>query len=414
MTLLKSMFSTKPVIKSIENKQDTDSYVAEISGSNYTHRGTRDAGFAYGSPTALLPKLHAVYMELRRRIEKDETIQNQRKFEIEKSIRGLEAKNENLNKQIFNEKENLNREESKIEKAVIEIDSIRQNPSKITGDSTVKLGFWIGAIIIGFLTIYLFIFYSSAAYSAFFKNFTADDTNIVNSIFDAQAIGKAFSDGFTELILILTIPAVFLGLGFLIHKFSEQKGIGKHFKIAGLIITTFIFDFIIAYEIVEKIYNIKKEGSFKEMPDMTIGMSIQQPNFWLIIFAGFVVYIIWGLVFDLVMKEHEKLDKIKYALKSIEKKIADYKIECKQVKQKIQEYETNINSNNGEIDKLKIDLQGVVIFFNDVREGLNFYFSGWVNYMKGAGMDLSIIDDCKNIKEGFITEIQIRNSKTNN
>ena len=408
------MFSTKPAIQLEENKQDTEFYVAEISGANYTHRGTRDAGFAYGSPTALLPKLHAIYMELRRRIEKDETTQNHRKYEIEKGIREFESKKENLDKQILNEKENLNREETKIEKALSEIDSIRQNPAKITGDSTVKLGFLIGLIIIIFLTIYLFIFYSSAAYSAFFKNFTADDTNIVNSIFDAQAIGKAFSDGFTELVLILTIPAVFLGLGFLIHKFSEQKGFGKYFKIMGLIITTFIFDFIIAYEIVEKIYNIKKQGSFSEIPDMTIEKSLQQPNFWLIIFAGFVVYIIWGLVFDLVMKEHEKLDKVRYAIKSIEKKVADYKIECKAIKQKIGEYETTRNSNISEIDKLKIDLQGVIIFFNDVREGLNFYFSGWVNYMKGAGMELSIIDDCKNIKESFIVEIQIRDSKSNN
>ena len=242
------MFSTKPAIQLEENKQDTEFYVAEISGANYTHRGTRDAGFAYGSPTALLPKLHAIYMELRRRIEKDETTQNHRKYEIEKGIREFESKKENLDKQILNEKENLNREETKIEKALSEIDSIRQNPAKITGDSTVKLGFLIGLIIIIFLTIYLFIFYSSAAYSAFFKNFTADDTNIVNSIFDAQAIGKAFSDGFTELVLILTIPAVFLGLGFLIHKFSEQKGFGKYFKIMGLIITTFIFDFISAYD----------------------------------------------------------------------------------------------------------------------------------------------------------------------
>jgi len=413
MVLFRNMFTTKPEITQIENNQDADLYVAEISGASYTHRGTRDAGFAYGSPTALLPKLHAIYMELRRRIEKDEITQNLRKLEIEKSIKGYEAKNENIDKKVFNYKEDLNREETKIQKEQSEIDNIRQNPTIITGDSTVKLGFWIGAVIIGFLTIYLFIFYSSAAFSAFFKSFTADDTSIVNSIFDAQAISKAFYDGFTELILILTIPAVFLGLGFLIHKVMEDKGIGKYFKIAGLVITTFIFDFIIAYEIVEKIYNIKKEGSFVAMEDMTVGKSIGEVNFWLIIFAGFVVYIIWGFVFDLMMKEYAKLDKVRYAIKSIEKKIADYKIECKSIKFKIEELETTKNSNIGEIDKLKIDLQGVIIFFNDVREGLNFYFSGWVNYMKGAGMDLSVIGECNNVKENFIIELQNKNSNTN-
>ncbi|KAA6309819.1 hypothetical protein EZS27_038763, partial [termite gut metagenome] len=325
---------------------------------------------------ALLPKLHVVYMKLCRRIEKDEATQNQRKIEIEKSIRDLEAKNANLNQQIDNEKDKLTREETKIEKALADIDSIRQNPTKITGDSTVKLGFWIGTIIILFLTIYLFIFYSSAAYSSFFKNFTVDDTNIVNSIFDAQAINKAFVDGFTELVLILTIPAVFLGLGFLIHSFQKQEGIGKYFKIIGLFVTAFIFDFIIAYEIVEKIYNIKQQGSLAVvMPDMTIAMAVKQINFWLIIFAGFMVYIIWGIVYDLVMKEYEKMDKVRYAIKSYEKKIVDYKIECKTIRDKIEEYEITKNSNHGEIDKLKIDLQGFIVFFNDVREGLNNYFS---------------------------------------
>ena len=56
------------------------------------------------------------------------------------------------------------------------------------------------------------MFYSSAAYSAFFKDFTPDDTKITQAIFDSQAIGKALADGITELIFILAIPAVFYSL----------------------------------------------------------------------------------------------------------------------------------------------------------------------------------------------------------
>ena len=35
--------------------------------------------------------------------------------------------------------------------------------------------------------------------------------------------------------------------------------------------------------------------------------AITEEGFWVIIFAGFLVYLIWGIVFDLVMKEHEGL-----------------------------------------------------------------------------------------------------------
>ena len=137
-------------------------------------------------------------------------------------------KRTNTENRFKTEQEKLTHEENKIEKITKEIDEIKENPKIISGDSFAKTSFWIGLMIIVILTIYLFVFYSSAAYSAFFKDFTPDDTKITQAIFDSQAIGKALADGITELIFILAIPAVFLGLGFLIHKFSEEKGFAKY------------------------------------------------------------------------------------------------------------------------------------------------------------------------------------------
>lgn len=259
------------------------------------------------------------------------------------------------------------------------------------------------------------MFYSSAAYSAFFKNFTPDDTKITQSIFDAQAVGKAWVDGFTELIFILAIPAVFLGLGFLIHKFSEEKGLGKYFKILGLIIVTFIFDFIIAYAIVKEIYNIKIGGLFQEMPPMTIGRAFEEVNFWIIIFAGFVVYIIWGLVFSFTMSEYEKMDKVRFAIKNKEQKLAEYKTDCKKIREKIAKLKSEKNNTQGDIDKLRIQLESYVLYFNDVREGINNYFAGWVGFLKSTSSSQVQLHECEQIKEKFLFEL--KNSefiKTNN
>lgn len=405
---LKDIFSTQKTAEKeqIFQRNDSNESIAIISGASYSARGTKDAGYCGGSSQALLPSLHAVYMQLTRYIQQDEKKQSDRKIAIRQEISGLEANKANGENHLKTEKDKLIHEENKIEKITKEIDEIKENPKIVSGDSFAKTSFWIGLMIIAILTVYLFVFYSSAAYSAFFKDFTPDDTKITQAIFDPQAIGKAFADGITELIFILAIPAVFLGLGFLIHKFSEEKGFARYLKITGLIVVTFIFDVIIAYAIVKEIYDIKAGGSFNEMPKMNLEMAFKENNFWIIIFAGFVVYIIWGLVFSFTMKEYEKMDKVRFTIKNKEQKLAECKTECKQIKEKLVNLQNEINSIQGEVDKLKIQLESYVLYFNDVREGINNYFTGWIGYLKSTNSSQAHIQECEQIKEKFLLELK--------
>lgn len=402
---LKDIFTTEKGKEPYQGDSDV-SVTASWGMSSYTARGTKDAGYCGGNPNVLLPKLHAVYTQLVLYYKQHEQEQNNRKIKVKQEISGLESKNANIEEQIVNEQKKLVHEESKIGKITEEIENIKKNPEIISGDTFVKASFWIGFVIILFLTVYLFVFYSSAAYSAFFKDFTPDDTKITQAIFDAQAVGKAWADGFTELIFILAIPAVFLGLGFLIHKFSEEKGFIKYLKIFALVAVTFVFDFIIAYAIVKEIYNIAIGGIFQEMPPMSIEMAFQEVNFWIIIFAGFVVYIIWGLVFSFTMHEYEKMDKVRYAIKTREKKIVDYKAECKNIKAKIATLQTEKTTARGEIDKLNILLAGSVLYFDDVSGGINNYFSGWVGYLESTRSPIANIHECTQIKDKFILDLK--------
>jgi hypothetical protein len=205
-------------IFSSSEQKHTDNQHSIILDSRITYQqwGHTQAGKVDASPNALHPCLQATYIEIRRKIATDEIEQTRRKIPVQQKIADLEAKNVNVGHQIEMAKEGLETRKNEIKKLAAEISLIKENPQTVTGDAFAKASFWIGTIILTLLTVYLFIFYSSAAYSAFFKNFTVNDTSIVNSIFDAQAITRAFVDGFTELLLILTIPAVFLGLGFLI------------------------------------------------------------------------------------------------------------------------------------------------------------------------------------------------------
>ena len=419
---LKDIFTTvKGAVSAQKPPQDNSgSTNVSVSDISWAAKGAIDAGRVGGSPVALLPNLHATYMQIVNIIKKNDILQAKKKDKIHEEINTLEAENRNLENKIQAEKDNLTREGNKIDTTRNEIANIRkeisdikENPKRITDDSFVKASFWIGFVIIAFLTVYLFVFYSSASYSAFFKKFTPDDTAISQAIFDPQAISKALADGFTELIFILAIPAVFLGLGFLIHKFSEEKGIGKYLKISCLVIVTFIFDFILAYEIVEKIYIIKQDNSILEMDDMTIKMALQQVNFWAIIFAGFVSYIIWGFVFSFTMSEYEKMDKVRITIKNLEQKITSenekidkYKTECKILRGKISKFEEENILNQGKIKTSTIRLQTSIVPFDEVVGGIGEYFAGWLGFMKAANSQQSDINECTNIKSKFLKDIE--------
>ena len=150
-----------------------------------------------------------------------------------------------------------------------------------------KLKFYIGLAILIPITIYLLVFYISASYSVFFKEFENDI--LTAAIFDPQALTKAYAESWLEVILIITIPFVFLGLGYIIHMMQKYNDKGSKNKIAFLYVITFLFDGLLAYFIEKKIYDFNQTLI---SPEFNFSIAITKPGFWVIIFAGFVVYII--------------------------------------------------------------------------------------------------------------------------
>jgi hypothetical protein len=367
-----------------------------------------------GSIPGLRVCLQKIYFDFKDRIkddhEKQEELKKPAKIKLEEHKGDVERWE---NKILRIEEEDIPRLKQKIETLKDEKSHIRKNPQEIIGDQTGKASFYIGAIILTFLTVYLFIFYSSASYSAFFKQFTQNEIGVANSIFDAQAISKAVKDGVTELILILTIPFVFLGLGYLIHKMQEEKGFKKIIKISTLIIVTFIFDGILAYEITEKIYNIKKGNSFDSMPDFSISLALNSINFWLIIFAGFIVYLIWGFVFDFVLEAYGKIDKVKVALKEKDRLIEDTGKQIVELNEDVDKLNHQIDKAKTEIKKLNETVNSVIIPREFELEAFSF-MAGWLAWMKGNGKPHSELETAESIVHDFVSVAIYNYPKINN
>ncbi|WP_452219280.1 ABC transporter permease [Lacinutrix undariae] len=260
-----------------------------------------------------------------------------------------------------------------IDKRKFEMIDVNQNPETygIDVDKKPKAQFYIGLLLLLPITVYLFVFYISASYSAFFKDF--ETGSLTAAIFDANALNKSMSDGWLEAVFIGTIPFVFMGLGYLIHMFQKTKKVVSYIKLGALFVLTFMFDVILAYLIEKKIFDFDKVLGERFSPSE----AFESVNFWGIIFAGFVVYLIWGLVFDFVMKEHENVDKIKSYIRSKKEEIQNEKVKKADLISKIDNLKYEVTSINGNISELQSKIDGFVF---PVKEYLHYHYQykeGW-------------------------------------
>lgn len=397
-----------------ENQPSNNQEYKDSVVENYENWGFKKAGNLNGSHTGLLACLARIREDHKRMVRKDEIKQDKLKEPLftKKSAFMEEIEQKAEAKRII-ETEKTPKLKEKIEILQKRIIAIKQDPSDILPDKMSRVSFTIGLLILAALSIYLFIFYSSASFSAFFKEFSLTEIGVASSIFDPQAISHAYRDGVTELILVISMPFVFIGLGFLIHKFQEEKGIGKYLKIVLLIVITFLFDAILSYEITEKIYNIKSENSFQEMPDYSISMAISSVVFWMIIFAGFIVYLIWGFVFDFTIEAYDKINVVKQAIKAKESEIELEQEKLDQNNELLDKITEKVNALKLKCEALKIKIDGVIIDTAEFDKILHEFLGGWTHWMNANKEPQFFIDEATAKANEFI-EINIKTLETDN
>ncbi|WP_343685819.1 beta-carotene 15,15'-monooxygenase [Chryseobacterium gleum] len=417
-TSIKNLFKLKsvpiepkqePIFK---NETDPDNESSEETRKRTYHElGYRDSSRTNGNHSTLSICLDAVYSKFQN--EEKEMVEKQQKLKEsyvneqknrETEIKALTVSQETKEEQLKNKNTEIENHQNSIEILKAEVLDLPRNPEKYNVKATkgASAKFWIGLIILIPITLYLTTFYISTSYSAFFKNFDAKST-IIQSVLDAQAFSKAWNEGVIEGAFVTLIPFVFLGLGYLIHMFWENKTRANYIKLGLLFIVTFIFDCILAYEIESKLYELNKTF---ESPPFDIKIAFTKIQFWGIIFAGFIVYIIWGLVFDFVMKEHREKDKIKNEQEIRQKRIEFFQDKVNILKKEIEEILSNIGmiketviKTRGRIEELQNIIDGVIIPTKDYKLYASEYVQGWITFI-GEKIAVSrtekqtMIDDC--------------------
>lgn len=351
----------------------------------YAEDGFEQAGFHGGNMFSLrvhLNKIYQGYIEKNKRLQKS-TDEKDEKLVFEKN--NLEARKNTLLSKIDRlEKNKLEDKKEKIDELKNEISNIEENPNSADIEKPDKLGYYIGIAIILFLTLYLWIFYSSATFSAFFREIKFTENAVFNSIFYAKSFVESFELGFAAFLLTIVSPFVFIALGYLIHKFSEIKTVINYVKMSILVLVTFIFDCIIAFEITKKIYDALALNSFEDLPPYGLGMAMEDVNFWLIIFAGFVVYIVWGMVLGFVSDGYKNFDTVRAAIYSRKGKVNELKNDIGMLKVEITDFKNDILEIDGEIKNLDSAMGSTPFNRKEFEKIVNEFAAGWMRYLANS------------------------------
>jgi hypothetical protein len=281
------------------------------------------------------------------------------------------------------------------------------------------------------LGIYLWIFYSSALYSTYIRDVDTEITNktLVNSA--GPGFGKAPSskkvsvplisfNAFTQIIHQENFLDILMGILYLITSasplfaaallifISKKKGLKNIWVIYGL---TFIFDVLIAIHITVSIHNAKiNKGVISKNTSVYADLS-NDVAFLLVIFTGFVGYLMFGFIYDYFIYIHDIHGQIRDEKRRAENKIQLLRDSIREIDEQIIQEERKENVIQRNIDRLKYT---VSVDEKLVIQEVNFYIVGWVRYLysdehKNLFPDGDIAkttQDCNELRERFSGKIK--------
>ncbi|MEQ9375727.1 MAG: hypothetical protein RIG68_11145 [Imperialibacter sp.] len=277
---------------------------------------------------------------------------------------------------------------------LLNIREARANDSeKLKEESFSVFKFSINLVILAALSVYLFFFYVSAAFKALYVDFEGIAESIAagsgtGSIMpNAAELAEAIQYNF----MLILVPFVFYAFGWAFHVLLEMKGNRKFVFLFGLICVTFAVDFLLAMIIHTNTETAKELMGLNTIPWMV------SPTFYIILFLGFLVYIIWSILLDSLLREWDK----KHVTGNIKKIIAHLRedivlmqaelIDTVAIQMKISDYREDL----------------ATTFSGNLTKYIDQFSSGWISYLSPASMK-DVKEKCLMVKKNFEEKYEVR------
>ena len=303
--------------------------------------------------------------------------------ELEKELEEAEKTNEQFD-------QDIKKKEGEIDEYRQEMLNIREirakDNEKLKAESFSVVKFSINVFLLVMLSVYLFFFYISAAYKALYVDFEGIAESIAEGVGVGSIMPGAYelSEALQFNYLLLLVPFVFYAFGWAFHILLELKSKYKFIFLTLLITVTFMVDFLLAL-----IIHNNTESAKELMGLATIPWS-QSSTFYIILFLGFLVYIIWSILFDSLLREWDKrhiTGNLKKIIKHLErdiKTLRSRRTDTVVLQNKINDYREDAS----------------VVMYGDLKRYIDQFSSGWISYLSPANMK-DVKESCLILKKEF-------------
>ena len=302
---------------------------------------------------------------------------------LEKEEKKITRENEKYEKEI---KEKKNKIEEYRQKLLDLREKRNKDPEKAKNNTFNPFKFNLNLFILLMLSAYLFFFYISAAYKALYVDFEEIADHIAQGIGMGSIMPGPYelSEAISYNFLLFLVPFIFYAFGWAFHVILEMNNKAKFIFLGALIAVTFTVDFLLALII------HKNTELAKELMGLNTTHWSQSSTFYIILFLGFLVYIVWSILLDSLLREWDK-GEIPRNIKKIVKHLA----------KDIRELESKKRSNvelNAKLHALREDVSTVM--YGNLKRYVDQFSTGWISYLSPENMKPTK-ERCMEVKRDF-------------
>jgi len=313
--------------------------------------------------------------------------------QIKELEKDLKLKNE-ANVKVEEEIKLKEKDIDKYRKDLLQIREARsRNKEKMKSDNFSPAKFSLNFFILAMLSIYLFFFYVSATYKALYVDFEG----VAESIAAGEGTGSIMpgpyelSEALQYNYLLFVVPFVFYAFGWAFHILLELKSPMRFVFVSMLIAVTFTVDFLLAMIISN---NTESAKALMGLPSVHWSSS---PSFYIILFLGFLVYVIWSILLDSLVREWDKREITNNLKKIIKHLQGDVQI--------LQAKLEDVSFPKLQIANFREDLN--TIMYGNLKRYIDQFSSGWVSYLTPANMK-EAREKCLQLKKEFEDKHEIK------
>jgi len=383
-------------LKERTTQERTKEIIYQVERVNLSDFGYERSGHAKGDPK--------IYQSYLKRImngdlvaEDYNGVSEEEKIEKRKEISNLEKQEQDIERANKKFDKEIQEKKKKIEEYNQKLLDLREkkdeDPETAKYETFSPFKFSINLFILIMLSGYLFFFYVSAAYKALYVDFEAIADNIAQGVGIGSIMPGPYelSEAISYNFLLFLVPFIFYAFGWAFHVILEMTHKARYIFLGMLIAVTFTVDFLLAM-----IIHNNTELAKELMGLTTVSWSVSS-TFYIILFLGFLVYIIWSILLDSLLREWDK--------GQIPRNISKIMKHLKRDILNLEEKKTSNQSISDRIHTLREDISTVM--YGNLQKYMDQFSTGWISYLSPSSMK-TVKDLCLQEKKEFEEKHGIR------